>query len=87
MSTPLIIRLSGWAVTLVGGGLILFSFMDDSVPRVQNPFFMAGAVVFVLGMILTSASGLVATIQRSRMLKERIEESKASRSEPPSPPG
>jgi hypothetical protein len=87
MRAPLVIRLSGWGVTLAGGALILYSFTDDSVARVQNPFFMAGAVVFVVGMILTSASGLVATIQRSRMLKERIEDHKASRDEPPSPPG
>ena len=87
MRAPLVIRLSGWAVTFVGGGLILYSFTDDSVARAQNPVFMAGAVVFVVGMILTSTSGLIATIQRHRAIKARLDEHKASRSEPPRPPG
>lgn len=87
MVSPVAVRLSGWAVSLIGGGLILVSFSNDDIPRVKNPFFMAGAVTFVVGMILTSASGLVATLQRGRIIKERLEEHKASRPGPPSPPG
>lgn len=87
MRLPLALRLSGWAVTLVGGGLILVSFANDDVPRVQNPFFMAGALVFVTGMILTSTSGLVAVLQRRREINERLDRHAASRSEPPTRPG
>jgi hypothetical protein len=87
MSLPLVLRLSGWGITLVGGALILVSLGDDSVPRVQNPFFMAGAVTFVVGMIVTSSSGLVATLQRRRHLSERLEAHESSRRGPPSGPG
>jgi hypothetical protein len=87
MRAPLVVRLSGWAITLLGGALILVSFANDDVPRAQNPFFMAGAVVFVLGMILTSASGLLATLQRRREITERLDQHKSSRSGPPPPPG
>ncbi len=86
MSLPLVLRLSGWGVSLLGGGLILLSFADDEIPRARNPFFIAGMIVFVVGMILTSSSGLVAVLQQRRRISEGLQRHEASRNAPPSPP-
>ncbi len=87
MRLPLALRLSGWAVSLIGGGLILVGFTDDETPRIRNPFFIAGMFVFVVGMILTSSSGLAAVLQRRREINRRLEQHGSTRSGPPSPPG
>jgi hypothetical protein len=84
MRAPLILRLSGWGVSLAGGLMVVLSggFGDD----IRNPLPWIGTVVFFVGMILTSISGLVAHLHKMRRLKEEIKEAEAVRRGEPGKP-
>lgn len=57
------LRLSGWVCFLLGGGIFLLSG-GFSNPR--NPVLWVGMFTALLGMILTSASNLAASIRQMR---------------------
>ena len=65
---PLKLRISGWIVSLIGAAVLIFAggFGGD----VKNPIPWLGAITFVIGMIITSSSGLAAHLQRMKALKE-----------------
>ncbi|MFN3484970.1 MAG: hypothetical protein ACK44W_05750 [Planctomycetota bacterium] len=69
MSAPLVLRVSGWIVSLSGAALLVFSggFGQDA----KNPLPWIGAIVMVVGMILTSSSGLVAHLAYMKRLRRR----------------
>lgn len=71
---PLKLRISGWIVSLIGACVLIFAggFGADA----KNPVPWIGAIVFVIGMILTSSSGLAAHLAHMRSLRRP----------PPSPP-
>jgi len=76
---PLKLRISGWIVSLIGAAVLVFAggFGGDA----KNPIPWLGAITFVIGMIITSSSGLAAHLQRMKSLKEA-----AHREEPAPPP-
>jgi len=77
---PFKLRVSGWIVSIVGASVLIFAggFGGDA----KNPVPWLGAITFVIGMMLTSSSGLAAHLQRMKALKQ------ASQPPPPdSPPG
>ena len=76
---PLKLRISGWVVSLVGAAILVFAggFGGDA----KNPVPWLGAIVFVVGMIITSSSGLAAHLERMRSLK------RPSAPPPDAPPG
>lgn len=87
MSIPSRLRVTGWLVSLGGAALLIFGggfgagFTEESqLPR------MVGAVVMVLGIIITSLSPLVAALQERRRISAKLEEYKAARSDTPAPP-
>lgn len=82
MSLPAKLRVSGWIVSLIGAATLIFSGGYSDNPG----FFFSGAVVMVLGIILTSTSTLVATLQARRRISERLEDYKNARPETPAPP-
>jgi hypothetical protein len=67
MSAPVVLRLSGWVVSLSGAAVLVFSggFGQDA----KNPVPWIGAIAMVVGMILTSASGLAAHLAHMRRLR------------------
>ncbi len=78
MTLPTRLRVSGWIVSLLGAAALVFGGGFDSESRIIT---MSGAVVMVLGIILTSTSPLVATLQERRRINERLAAHKAA------PPG
>ena len=78
MTLPTRLRVSGWIVSLLGAAAIIFGGGFDSESKIVT---MSGAVVMVLGIILTSTSPLVATLQERRRINAKLEEHKAA------PPG
>jgi len=64
---PLKLRISGWIVSLIGAAVLIFAggFGGDA----KNPVPWLGAITFVIGMIITSSSGLAAHLQRMKALK------------------
>ena len=74
---PFKLRIAGWIVSLIGAGVLIFAggFGGDA----KNPIPWLGAITFVIGMIITSSSGLAAHLQRMKGLKAAT----TQRSEPP----
>ena len=65
---PLKLRISGWIVSLIGAGVLVFAGGFGGDPK--NPIPWLGAVTFVIGMIITSSAGLAAHLQRMKALKQ-----------------
>lgn len=78
------VRACGWIVSLTGAGMLVFSGGFTPETRVLA---MTGAVVMVVGMILTSLASLVSVLQERRRLRERLDERRPSPPSPPPPPG
>ena len=70
MSIPTRLRIGGWIVSLLGAGALVASGGFDTETRLVA---MTGAVVMVLGIILTSTSPLVANLQERRRLREQLD--------------
>jgi Kef-type K+ transport system membrane component KefB len=87
MSVPARLRVAGWLVSLTGAAILI---LGGGVGGGFNSEFqilpMIGAVVMVLGIILTSTSPLVATLMERRRIKERLEELRSAPPERPAPP-
>ena len=83
MSVPTRLRVGGWIVSLLGAAALVFGGGFDSESRIVT---MSGAVVMVLGIILTSTSPLVATLQERRRISERLAGHKVSPPETPAKP-
>jgi hypothetical protein len=68
MSAPVVLRVSGWVVSLAGAAVLVFSggFGQDA----KNPVPWIGAITMIVGMILTSSSGLVAHLAHMRRLRK-----------------
>ena len=82
MSLPAKLRVCGWIVSLIGAATLVLSGGYSDNPG----FFFSGAVIMVLGIIVTSTSTLVATLQARRRISERLAEYKHARPETPEPP-
>ena len=80
---PLAFRITGWALTLVGMAVFIFGgeFSEDA----KNTFSMVGIFIILGGMILTSLSGLINTLQYRRRLKERADEAARQTARPSKP--
>ena len=80
---PFAFRISGWALTLVGMGVFIFGggFGKDSA----NTAGMVGIFIFLAGMILTSLSGLITTLQYRRGLRNRAKEAARQSAKPSEP--
>ena len=76
---PLKLRISGWIVSLIGAAVLVFAggFGGDA----KSPIPWLGAITFVVGMIITSSSGLASHLQRMKSLKTALH-----RDEPAPPP-
>lgn len=82
MSIPARLRIAGWIVSLTGAGVLVFGGgMGGGFHSGSQILPMIGAVVMVLGIIVTSTSPLVATLQERRRISERLAAHKAG------PPG
>lgn len=80
------LRLSGW-VAFLGGGIFFFAAGGTLLDR-RNLLPWAGFFVMLAGLILTSASGLVATLARMKKLRRGIDpDDESSPPSPPAPPG
>ena len=87
MSLPARLRVAGWLVSLAGAALLVFGGgIGGGFGGEHQIWPMIGAVVMVLGIILTSTSPLVATLQERRRISERLAELKGGRPETPAPP-
>jgi len=64
---PLLLRISGWAVSLAGAALMLASGGFGAAGR--KPLAWAAVFVFLAGVILTSSSMVVAQVLRIRSLR------------------
>lgn len=84
MTLPTRLRIAGWIVSLAGAAGLVFSGGFDTDSRI---IAMSGAVVMVLGIILTSTSPLVANLQERRRLREKIDALKNAPPGTPSKPG
>ena len=84
MSLPARLRVVGWIVSLSGAGLLVFGGGIGGGFNSENQVWpMIGAVVMVLGIIITSTSPLVATLQERRRISERLAEYKNAPPETP----
>ena len=87
MSLPAKLRVAGWLVSLSGAALLIFGGGIGGGFNTESAIWpMIGAVVMVLGIIITSTSPLVATLQERRRISARLEELRSGRSETPAPP-
>ena len=87
MSLPAKLRLAGWIVSLGGAALLVFGGGIGGGLGSENQIWpMIGALVMVLGIILTSTSPLVATLQERRRISARLAELESGRSETPARP-
>lgn len=77
------LRVAGWLISLTGAAALIFGGGFDSESRILT---MSGAVVMVLGIIVTSTSPLVATLQARRRISERLAAHKAAPPGSPSKP-
>ena len=84
MSLPAKLRVIGWMVSLSGAALLVFGGGIGGGFNSENAIWpMIGAVIMVLGIIITSTSPLVATLQERRRISERLAE---LRNAPPETP-
>ena len=70
-------RFSGWTLFLVGSGLFFFTGSFEALQNSESPghlYSLLGMGSALLGMILTSASRLMAHFESVRRLKERVRE-------------
>lgn len=65
-------RLAGWTLVIIG--LALFMWTGGLGDDYRNVYAWVGTFVFLLGMILTSFSALVGTLQYRRRLRERMDQ-------------
>lgn len=87
MSLPARLRIAGWMVSLTGAGLLVFGGgLGGGFNSETQVFPMIGAVVMVLGIILTATSPLVSTLQERRRISARLAEYKNAPPETPAPP-
>jgi len=87
MSLPAKLRVAGWLVSLSGAALLIFGGgIGGGFGSDHRIWPMIGALVMVLGIILTSTSPLVATLQERRRISERLAEYKNAPPETPGPP-
>lgn len=86
MSVPGRLRVAGWIVSILGGGIYIFSGGLGAGFAAGSYLPMAGALVMVLGIIITSTGPLVATLQARRQISARLTELENARSETPEPP-
>lgn len=78
MSIPTRLRLAGWIISLTGAaGLVFGGGFNSDVPYVS----MAGAVIMVLGIIVTSTAPLVGAMQERRRLAGELARHREGRSE------
>ncbi len=85
MTLPLKLRITGWIVSLIGAAVLVFAggFGGDA----KNPVPWLGAITFVIGMMLTSSSGLAAHLQRMKALKQACQPPPDAPPEPPAKTG
>ncbi|HEX7896467.1 MAG TPA: hypothetical protein VF950_01710 [Planctomycetota bacterium] len=84
MSLPARLRVAGWIVSLSGAALLVFGGGVGGGFNSDNAIWpMIGAVVMVLGIIITSTSPLVSTLQARRKISERLAEYKNAPPETP----
>ena len=84
MSLPARLRIAGWVVSLSGAALLVFGGGIGGGFNTDNQIWpMIGAVVMVLGIIITSTSPLVSTLQARRQISERLEKYKNAPPETP----
>ena len=87
MSLPARLRVAGWIVSLSGAALLVFGGGIGGGFNSENQIWpMIGAIVMVLGIIVTSTSPLVSTLQARRQISERLEKYKSAPPETPGPP-
>ena len=87
MSVPARLRVAGWLVSLTGAAVLIFGGgIGGGFNSEHQVWPMIGAVVMVLGIILTSASPLVATLMERRRIQERLAELKNAPPETPARP-
>ena len=84
MTLPTRLRIGGWIVSLLGAGALVASGGFDTETRI---IAMTGAVVMVLGIIITSTSPLVANLQERRRLRAELDAFKNAPPGTPSKPG
>jgi hypothetical protein len=87
MSLPARLRIAGWIVSLTGAALLVFGgYLGGGFNSENQIVPMIGAVVMVLGIILTATSPLVSTLQARREISRRLEGYKNAPPETPAPP-
>lgn len=84
MSLAAKLRVAGWIVSLTGAAALVFGGGFSSETQIVS---MAGAVVMVLGIILTSTAPLVSAVQERRRLSEAMAKHKDGRPDTPVKPG
>ncbi len=83
MSLAAKLRVAGWLISLAGAAALVFGGGFNSETQIVS---MTGAIVMVLGIIVTSTSPLVATLQERRRISERLAAHKAAPPGSPSKP-
>jgi Kef-type K+ transport system membrane component KefB len=87
MSLPAKLRVAGWVVSLGGAAMLVFGGGIGGGFNTENAIWpMIGAVIMVLGIIVTSTSPLVATLQERRRISERLAQLRSAPPETPAPP-